>query len=137
LVQAECLPGITDLSSPGGYVTPDGEGVGVVGALHPLLIGQQLPVQPERLAGITSLSGPVANVGPDGEGVGINGTDFGGESFFLASPSLEFLGGDHRSSCVQAREDTRVVAERPKVCRFRLSRVLVERIGGVMPCHWR
>ena len=47
------------------------EGVGVVRAQYPLLIGQQLPEQPQRPAGITGLPGEAGDVVPGAEGVGM------------------------------------------------------------------
>ena len=41
--------GFAHLSGPGGDVVAGGQGVGVVGAEDPLLVGQQLPGQAQRL----------------------------------------------------------------------------------------
>jgi hypothetical protein len=71
--QPGCLGGVAGLPGPMGDFVAGDEGVGVVGAKHPLLCGAHLPIQPQRLGGCAGLRRPVSDVVAGGEGVRVVG----------------------------------------------------------------
>ena len=77
----------------------------MVRAQHPLQIRQQLPGPPDGLAGITGVPCPEGYGDLRRKRFEVRFTNFDGESLPPASPSLDVLDRDHRSSVGQARDD--------------------------------
>ena len=86
---------------PGGDVVAGSERVGMVGAEHALLVGQQLLEQPQRLARLAGLPGPGGDVVAGRERVGMVGAEHPllvGQQLLEQPQRLARLAGLARSS---------------------------------------